>query len=82
MDWIGVTIVVGLLLFTGGVIYKTVNNPAFWFRLFSDLTKLIGPVVWAYVSRPEDEETRKRRIAVQRRGGEWDPFRKREREKR
>ena len=81
MDWIGLAIIVGLLLFTGGVIYKAVMSPSFWIRLGLDLAALVRPVVWAYLSRQEDPETQKKRIAVERRGGVWDPFRKREREK-
>ena len=81
MDWIGVAIVIGLILLTGGLIWKAVNSPTFWMRLVADLGKLAAPIVWEYVSRQEDPETQKKRIAVERRGGVWDNFRKREREK-
>jgi len=79
MDWVGVVIVLGLILLVGGVIWKVIHDPQFWIRLATDLGKLAGPIVWEYLSRQEDPETRKRRQEVQRRGGEWDFFRKRER---
>lgn len=81
MDWVGIIVVLALILFTGGMIYKVVNSPEFWIRLFADLGKLFWPVVWGYLSKQETEEIRKKRIAVERRGGTWDYFRKRERER-
>lgn len=81
MDWVGIVVVLALILFTLGMIYKVVNDPKFWFRVFSDLGKLAWPVAKGIILKPEDPETRKRRQAVERRGGVWDPFRKRERDK-
>jgi hypothetical protein len=82
MDWVGIIVVLALILFTGGMIYKVVNSPTFWFRLFGDLGKLIWPVFWKIISKQEDEETTKRRLEVWRRGGEWDMIKKRERPRR
>lgn len=79
MDWVGIIVVLALILFTSGMIYKVVQSPAFWLRLFSDLGKLAVPVIWKFILKQEDPEVQKRRIAVERRGGKWDHHRKRER---
>ena len=81
MDWVGIVIVLALILFTAGMIWKVVNSPTFWIQLAADLGKLAWPVLWAFITKPEDEETRKKRQAVERRGGVWDYARKRERER-
>lgn len=81
MDWVGIVIVLALILFTVGMIWKVVHDPKFWIAVVTDLGKLIVPVVWGVISRQEDPETRQKRQAVEQRGGEWDPFRKRERER-
>lgn len=81
MDWVGIVVVLALTLFVAGMLWKIAHDPKFWFRVVTDLGKLFWPVVWGYLSKQEDPEVQKRRQAVERSGGEWDHFRKRERRK-
>lgn len=81
MDWIAVSLVAVFLLAAGLSVYKISQSPTFWLGMITAVSKSAWPVIVAVITKPEDPETRAKRIEVVRKGGEWDPIRKKERER-
>lgn len=81
MDWIDIF----LLVFMGiGVLagaYSFGRSPSAWLEVLTAGLKQFGPLVFVYLSRQEDPDTREKRNAVTKSGGQWDYVNKRERNK-
>lgn len=77
MNYIDTVLIVcmGIGLLAGG--YSLARSPSAYFDFAAELIRRITPIL----AKPEDPEVQKKRIEVQRRGGEWDHFNKRERER-
>jgi hypothetical protein len=73
-NWVSLILVLAMAagLFFGG--RSLFSSPIELFNFGVALVKALIPIITA----PEDPETRKKRQAVERSGGQWDPIRKRE----
>lgn len=78
LDYI-LLVVIALGVFAGA--YSFGRHPTAWLEVITAAVKQFGPAVVGYLLKAEDPETRKKRQAVERSGGVWDPIRKRERER-
>jgi hypothetical protein len=70
-------VVLGLL--AGG--YIAAQRPSFWIEFGGRLLKKLWPLFFAYISKRMSPEKEKEFQQSVRRAQEWDPFRKRPREK-
>lgn len=76
---IGVVLPVGLGLGLGA--YRAAQSPAFMAGAAALLLKTVLPILGEFVAKRNTPEVEKRMQQVNRRAGEWDNFRKRERER-
>lgn len=76
MTWqegVGIALVViGLL---AGV-YVAAQRPSFWVEFGGRVVSALSPMVWAYISKRNSPDIERRMQECYRRGGEWDNFRK------
>lgn len=77
MNWIEVALIAAAIigLVAGGILVA--RSPAFWFGMGVVMLKAGMPYLIRYVSKrmPPEEEAAMRRCVLS--GGEWDPIRKR-----
>lgn len=81
MTWLEIAVIASLLLTVGLGGFLVSQRPAFWAGLVSVLAKAAWPHIVKYVSaRMTPAQEREFRDCVKR-GGEWDSFRKKCRDK-
>ena len=76
------SLVVGLLVLSvligvGGAGFLVMRSPAFWGDVIKELFSKAWPLIWAVLSKRMPPEQEKAMRDCIRRGGEWDNFRKR-----
>mgnify|MGYP006371048687 FL=1 len=75
MDWITTGLYIAALVGMTAAAFIVARSPTFWVGVAMVIWRAVAPMLL----KPEDPETRKRRQAVERAGGEWDHINKRER---
>ena len=81
MSWQGVVVVAVVLAGLGAGAYLAARHPAFWIELGRRLVVALLPYLIAYITKrmsPGQEAEFQKSI---RQGREWDPFRKRTRDR-
>jgi hypothetical protein len=76
VSWQEAVATVVILLGLGAGAYMVAQRPAFWIEFGSRVIRRLWPLMFAYMTKrmsPEDEARMRQCI---RRGGEWDNFRK------
>lgn len=76
MTWqegVGIALVV-IGLVAGG--YIAAQRPSFWVEFVGRVFAALRPLIWEYVSKRNSPEIEARMHDCIRRGGEWDNFRK------
>lgn len=68
-------IIVGIGLLIGAVLVG--KRASFWAEFVVRLSKVLGPLVWAYLTKRMTAEQEDAKNACLRSGGKWDNFRKR-----
>lgn len=74
-------LVLSVLIGIGGATYMVFRSPAFWLDIGQELANRLLPEIVKYVSKPLSPEDQKKLDEARRRGWEWDPFRKRPRDR-
>lgn len=81
MTWQEAVATVVILLGLGAGAYMVAQRPAFWIEFGSRSLTALWPHIWKYVSRRNSAEIEAKMQECHRRGGEWDNFRKKCRDK-
>jgi hypothetical protein len=77
MTWQEAIATIVILLGLGAGAYLVAQRPAFWIEFGRRLIASAWPAVWKYVSKRMSPELEAEMHKCIRRGGEWDNFRKR-----
>lgn len=70
-------LVAAVLIGVGAAAFLVMRSPTFWADAAKQLGAALLPAILKYVTKPEDEATRKARQQCERQGGVWDHARKR-----
>lgn len=81
VTWLELAAVVVLLVGLGAGAFLVAQRPAFWLGLGSHMLKSAWPHVVKYVTKRNTPEVEAEMQACHRRGGTWDNFRKKCRDK-
>lgn len=81
MSWLEIAAIVVLLIGVGAGGFLVAQRPSFWLGMGSTLLKAAFPHILKYVSTRMTPEQEKAYQDCLKRGGEWDSFKKRCRER-
>ena len=82
MSWLEIIAVAVMILGVGAAAFLVAQRPTFWVGLAIAAWSRAWPLIWMYVSKRNSPEIEAKMQECIRRGGEWDNFKKKCREKR
>lgn len=81
MNWVDAALFIGAIIGIALGVALVVRSPSFWSQVGIIALEKLRPLILAYMLKRMTPEEEKRYHDTVRRGQEWDPFRKRPRDK-